>query len=239
MSQGLRQGSFEKPPVIIGHRGAAGLVPENTLPGFTRAVALGVQAVELDVHLCEGELVVIHDPTLERTTPGTGEVASTPLAALRALDAGQGARIPTLEEVFEAVPETVGINIELKGSGTVPAVARWLRTPGSRDVLISSFDHDALRSFQALRSDYPVVPLFSRWRADAVKTALEFGGGYINLSRKVVTAQRLENIRSAGLRALVYTVNDLTEARALTGAGAWGLFTDYPDRINHSALTTG
>ena len=239
MSQGLHQRSFEKPPVIVGHRGAAGLVPENTLPSFTRAVEHGVQAVELDVHLCEGELVVIHDPTLERTTSGTGEVAAMPLATLRALDAGQGARVPTLAEVFEALPATVGINIELKGTGTGPAVARWLGPPGARDVLISSFDHDALRAFQALRTDYPVAPLFSRWRADAVNIALAFGGGYINLSRKVATAQRLETICSAGLRALVYTVNDLTEARALIGAGAWGLFTDYPDRINRPALTAG
>ncbi len=236
MSERLQHGSFETPPVIIGHRGAAGLLPENTLPSFTRAVACGVQAVELDVHLSEGELVVIHDPTLERTTSGTGAVADTPLEVLRTLDAGQGAVIPTLVEVFDLLPESIGINIELKGVGTGPAVARWLGSPDRRDVLISSFDHDALRSFQALRTDYPVAPLFSRWRADAVKVALDFDGGFINLSRKLATTQRLEKICDAGLRALVYTVNDLAEAQDLINAGAWGLFTDFPDRISGSTI---
>lgn len=231
-----RSGGFDRPPVIIGHRGAAGLVPENTLPSFAAALEHGVQAVELDVHLAEGELVVIHDPTLERTTSGRGEVANTPLAVLRSLDAGQGAGIPTLAEVFDLLPGSVGINIELKGAGTGPAVAHWLGEPGDRDVLISSFDHDALRAFRALRHDYPVAPLFSRWRSDALRIAEEFEGGYLNLSRKLATPRRLEAIRKAGLRALVYTVNEVTEARALVQAGAWGLFTDFPDRINRAAV---
>jgi glycerophosphoryl diester phosphodiesterase len=232
----MSAGSFDQPPVIIGHRGAAGLVPENTLPSFAAAVEHGVQAVELDVHLAEGELVVIHDPTLERTTSGTGQVADTPLAELRALDAGQGARIPTLTEIFDLLPASVGINIELKGAGTGPAVAHWLGIPSERDVLISSFDHEALRSFRALRKDYPVAPLFSRWRPDALKIAQAFEGGYINLSRKLATARRLEAIGAAGLRALIYTVNDPAEARALVRAGAWGLFTDFPDRINRATV---
>lgn len=228
---------FSDQPVIIGHRGAAGLEPENTLPSFRTAVALGVQAVELDVHLCEDELVVIHDPTLERTTNGTGEVSRTSFAALRALDAGAGAQVPTLAEVIEVLPEQVGLNIELKGAGTGPVLAGWLPAPGERQILISSFTHDALAAFRSLRSDYPVAPLYSRWKADAVATAHAFGGGFINLGRKLATTSRLEEIRAAGLKALVYTVNDLNEAKRLVAAGAWGLFTDFPDRINRQSLS--
>ena len=77
---------FAESPVIIGHRGAAGLEPENTLPSFRAAVALGVQAVELDVHVCDGELIVIHDPTLERTTNGSGEVSSSIRLQMRLRD---------------------------------------------------------------------------------------------------------------------------------------------------------
>ncbi len=231
------KGPMDMSPLIIGHRGAAGLAPENTLPSFTLAVELGVQAVELDVHVCEGELVVIHDPTLERTTNGTGFVSSTPLTTLRGLDAGNGACIPTLKEVFDRLPETVAINVELKGDGTAAAVADWLPGPGSRSVLLSSFDHDALREFQALRTDYPVAPLFSRWSVSALEIARGFGGGYINLSRKLATSRRLREINQAGLRALVYTVNNLSEAQRLAGAGAWGLFTDFPDRISRAVLS--
>lgn len=229
-------GGFSQAPVIIGHRGAAGLVPENTLPSFRAAVDLDVQAVELDVHVCEGQLVVIHDPTLERTTNGAGAVLDTPFAALRALDAGAGARIPTLAEVVEILPEHVGLNIELKGAGTAPVLADWLPAPGAREVIVSSFDHDALRQFRSLRADYPAAPLFGRWKPTAIETALSFEGGFINLGRKLASASRLEAICAAGLKALVYTVNDLEEACRLMDDGAWGVFTDYPDRISREAL---
>jgi len=227
---------FDQAPVIIGHRGAAGLKPENTLPSFQAAVNLGVQAVELDVHLCEGQLVVIHDPTLERTTNGSGPVAAKTFAALRALDAGAGAVVPTLEEVMEVLPEEIGLNVELKGEGTAPALADWLPAPGRRQILVSSFDHDALRKFRSIRDDYPAAPLFGRWKPEALEIAASFDSGYINLGRKLVNAGRLEAIRAAGLKALVYTVNDLNEAKRLTTEGVWGLFTDYPDRINRKSL---
>ncbi len=229
--------SFGQAPVVIGHRGAAGLLPENTLPGFRRAVELGVQAVELDVHLAgrelgDRELVVIHDPTLERTTNGSGEVAQTDFSTLRELDAGGGAQIPTLGEVLAVLPEQVGLNIELKGAGTAAVLAEWLPAPGARSILISSFDHEALHRFRSLREDYPVAPLFGRWKSDALRIAADFGSGYINLGRKVADNRRLDAINAAGLRALIYTVNDLNEAERLLSAGAWGLFTDYPDRIS-------
>lgn len=222
--------------MIIGHRGAAGLEPENTLPSFARAVALGVQAVELDVHRCEDELVVIHDDTLERTTNGRGPVSGTPLHALRALDAGSGAAIPTLTEVFDLLPPQIGINIELKGSGTAELLARWLPRDCGRAVLLSSFEHGMLRTFSRLRDDYPLAPLFGRWQPDAIATATSFGGGYINLGRKLVEGGRMMAIADAGLRALVYTVNDVEEARRFFRLGVWGVFTDYPDRITRSAL---
>ncbi len=230
---------FDEAPVIIGHRGAAGLEPENTLPSFRRAVALGVQAIELDVHLCEEQLVVIHDSTLDRTTSGTGEVDNTSFTTLRELDAGDGARVPTLAEVFEVLPLQIGVNIELKGAGTAQVLADWLPVPGERQVLVSSFDHDALRTFSSLRADYPCAPLFGRWKADAVEIATAFASGYINLGSKLANASRLQAINAAGLRALVYTVNELDEARRLVADGVWGLFTDYPDRINRESLGCG
>ena len=230
---------FDQAPVIIGHRGAAGLEPENTLPGFQAAVALGVQAVELDVHLCQEQLVVIHDPTLERTTSGSGAVATTSFATLRTLDAGAGSLIPTLSEVLAVLPEEIAVNVELKGEGTAAALAAWLPAPDRRQILVSSFDHDALQTFKSLRDDYPAAPLFSRWKPDALEIATAFGSGYINLGRKLANASRLGAIRAAGLKSLVYTVNDVKDARRLLTDGAWGLFTDYPDRINRESLGDG
>ena len=95
--------SLSDPILVIGHRGAAGLVPENTLPSFRRACDCGVGAVELDVYAVEQELIVIHDDTLERTTNGTGPVMGRPIAELRRLDAGGGWPIPLLAEVEACV----------------------------------------------------------------------------------------------------------------------------------------
>src|SRR5262249_19550675 len=107
----LRRLSVSK-PVIVGHRGAAGLAPENTVPGFRHAYERGVRWIELDVRLTrDGELAVIHDPTLERTTSGSGSVAGLSMSELQALDAGKrfgiACGMPTLEEAVASVPEDV------------------------------------------------------------------------------------------------------------------------------------
>lgn len=222
---------FDRSQLIIGHRGAAGLVPENTLPGFARAIELGVDAVELDIHLCEGRLLVIHDDTLERTTSGKGTLSSHSLAALRALDAGNGAQIPLLEEVLELIAGRVGINVELKGHGTAQPLAQLLASLDGSHLLVSSFDHGMLREFHRMAPAVPVAPLFSQWKGNPIDTACRFGGGYLNLNRKLVTRARCSDATAAGLRLLAYTVNDPVEAQRLFDMGVGGLFTDYPDRI--------
>src|SRR3989344_9380836 len=103
----------------IGHRGACGYAPENTLKSFQRAIDLGVDAIELDVQLCKsGELIVMHDNTVDRTTDGSGFIKKLKLKDLKKLDAGEGERIPTLEEVLNLVDRRVKVNIELKGPKT-------------------------------------------------------------------------------------------------------------------------
>ena len=112
--------------ICIGHRGASGYAPENTLEAFELAISMHCPWVELDVYAVEDELLVIHDDTLERTTNGRGRVMQTPLAALRSLDAGKGQQIPTLSEVIELIDHRAGINIELKGEHTALPVNRLL-----------------------------------------------------------------------------------------------------------------
>lgn len=231
--------SFADAVVVIGHRGAAGLEPENTLPGFRRAYACGVGAVELDVYCVEGALVVIHDDTLQRTTNGSGAVMDQSLADLRRLDAGNGWPPPLLEEVLAELPAGVGLNIELKGPHTAAPVAAMLARRRALDVLVSSFQHDQLREFRRLDASSPVAPLYSRWDNGAWQTADALGAAAINLSRRAVTRQRLAEARRRGLRSYVYTVNDLQEARKFVNWGASGLFTDYPDRITRTRLLDG
>jgi glycerophosphoryl diester phosphodiesterase len=228
--------SFNDPVVIIGHRGAAGLQPENTLPSFRQAFACNVNAVELDVYVVDGELVVIHDDTVDRTTNGTGAVMQLGLDQLRRLDAGNGSRVPLLAEVVQELPAGVGINVELKGPGTAAPVAAFLERHSGLDVLVSSFEHDQLRHFRTLAPAVRVAPLFRRWRVGVWRLAEELEAWSVNLSRRAATAARLEDARRRGLKTLVYTVNDVADAQRLVAMGATGVFTDFPDRITADVL---
>ncbi|MFM8355982.1 MAG: glycerophosphodiester phosphodiesterase [Gammaproteobacteria bacterium] len=237
--------SFVDAPIVIGHRGAAGLIPENTLPSFRRAYACAVAAVELDVHWHDNALIVLHDDTLDRTTNGTGPFKQLDLRALRQLDAGGGWPIPLLPEVLAELPAGVGINIELKGADTAAPVAALLQSAGPfapgdasnrPDVLVSSFDHDELRRFHALAPDIRVAPLLHEWRDDAWALATALDAFAINLNHRIATPARLAEASRRGLRTILYTVNDLDRARALIAAGATGVFTDHPDRITRAAL---
>lgn len=223
--------STDAPFLIIGHRGAAGLEPENTLRSFARAIAIGVDAIELDVYCVDGELVVIHDDTLERTTNGRGDVLTTSFAALRRLDAGLGEHIPTLPEVLQLVGDRVTVNIELKGKGTAAPVARCVAEHPGADTLISSFDHGELTRFRRHAPQARVAPLFHRASSRMFEIAEALQAWSINLSVQLANTDRLRSIADHGYRALVYTVNDPQVAQTVQASGASGIFTDFPDRM--------
>ena len=143
--------------IKVGHRGAMGYEPENTLRSFKKALELGVDMIEFDVYVCKsGELVVIHDDTLERTTNGKGLVIEKTLAELKELDAGKEEKIPTLEEIMDLADKKVKINIELKGDNTAKPVLnmieKYVDEKGWKydDFLVSSFNHGELKNFKEL-----------------------------------------------------------------------------------------
>jgi len=222
--------------LIIGHRGAAGLAPENTLESFRIAAALGVDAVELDVHRVEDALVVLHDDTLDRTTSGRGPLAAQSLATLASLDAGGGQSVPLLAEALAALPVEVGVNIELKGRGTaelaVPLAAAEIGR--GRDMLISSFDLDelGLAAATAAATGLRIAPLFRRWPSSGWRTAQALGAWSVNLSLAAASKRLLGAARKRALRTLIYTVNDRPTADRLFAWGAAGVFTDFPNRFN-------
>ena len=224
-------------PLVIGHRGARGLAPENTLPGFRLAYELGVSAVELDVHFVADCLLIIHDDTLERTTDGRGKIASLDLQTLRSLDAGGGSPIPMLEEMLAELPQGVGVNIELKGPNTAVPTAKLLTAFPELDLLVSSFDHRELAHFHHLNHQVRVAPLFNRWRRDAWQIVEDLDAWSVNLSLKIVNQTIIEVAQRQGVKILIYTVNDLDVARRVLTQGATGVFTDYPDMITRAALT--
>ena len=221
--------------LCIGHRGACGHEPENTLRSVRRALELGAQGIEIDVHFVDGELVVIHDAKLERTTNGHGYVARKSFADLRALDAGQGERIPTLREVFETVNRAAFINIELKGKGTAGPVRALVREfvehRGWRyeDFLVSSFNRAELRA--VTDPQIPIGLLLTRPTRLYALSARRVRASAVNPAARYVTAGFVEDAHRRGWRVFAYTVNAPQEIERLRRLGVDGVFSDYPERV--------
>jgi|TARA_B110000967_G_C18816783_1_gene526539 glycerophosphoryl diester phosphodiesterase len=219
--------------IIIGHRGASGNYPENTLSAFQHAAALGCPWVELDVHQLEGELLVIHDEQLDRTTNGSGSLAAAGLAAVRRLDAGNDEQVPLLSEVLTLLDGKVGINVELKGPGTAEPTSQLLRKAcqtgrwRADQFLLSAFDHAELQ-----RAD----PIFARgvlWGRpvpDMVERSLAMGGQWMNIALKAATEDRITAAQQAGLKVAVYTVNEPADLAAMRALKVDAVFCDFPER---------
>ena len=221
----------------FGHRGARGHEPENTVRSVRRALELGAEGVEVDVYFVDGQLVVIHDDTVDRTTNGTGRVMEQTFAQLRSLDAGRGEIIPTLEEIFEAVNHRAIINVELKGPRTAAPVAALIevcvRHCGWRyeDFLVSSFDPAQLQEIKTLRPEIRRGALFEKRLPDMVAQAERLGAWSLHVSRRLATLELVADAHQRGLKLFVFTVNKPDEMARLNALGVDGIFTDYPDRV--------
>ena len=235
-------------PAVIGHRGAAGCAPENTLTGLRRAKSLGCAWVEFDVRLtADGEPIVLHDPRLQRTTDGRGRAAALTLAAIRRHDAGgwfasefRGERVPTLAETLAVLGELgLGANIEIKPdrrrareTGAVVAAMIAQTWPAILPApLISSFDQQALLAVAenapglARGLLYRAVP--RNWR----RTALRLGAVTIHADHRRLKPGQVGEIRAAGYPVLAYTVNNPDRAACLFDWGVNAVFSDVPDQI--------
>jgi glycerophosphoryl diester phosphodiesterase len=235
-------------PRLVGHRGAAGHAPENTLVGFQVARDLGVTWVEFDTKLAGcGEVVLFHDRTLERTTDGHGAVGETPYAEIAKLDAGgwfdpafAGERVPTLSMAIARLAELgLGANVEIKPSPgseteTGVAVARLLQAEWPASLpppVLSSFSQRALEAAAATapeiaRAHLSHFPVFG-WRASIGLT----GAGALHANHRSLTPQLCAAIKSDGMPLRAFTVNEADRAAELFEWGVDALFTDYPDRL--------
>lgn len=222
---------------LFAHRGAKGHAPENTLAAFAEALDLGARWMETDVFLVEGELVVIHDDRLDRTTNGHGYVTESSLAYLRSLDAGKGQRIPFLIEVCDLIEGEAGINIELKGPGTATRVAHFINqlvtTTSWRldQFIVSSFDHPELLAFVQMMPGIRVGVLTANIPIGYAEFAEPFKAWSVHASREFVNREFVNDVHRRGMKIFVYTVNDADDYARLRKLGIDGVFSDFPDRF--------
>ncbi len=231
----------DRQPMIVGHRGAAGLAPENTLPAFQAAADLGIDGVEFDVQrTLDGHLVVFHDAEVDRVTDGSGPIYEMTLDAVRQLDAGstfdprfRGERVPTLRDVFDFLRgNDLLVMVELKDPWRFPGieaeVASLIRESGLVErASVRSFYHAALHVMFRLA---PEIALSELW-FDRLPGDDEVTFRAINALYALYTPETIAQIHRRGQLATAWTVNDLDEARRLVAAGIDGLTTNYPDRL--------
>ncbi len=223
---------------VIGHRGAAGHAPENTLMSFHKAVELGADMVELDVHLCAtGEPVVIHDDTVDRTTDGSGRVRDLSLDDLRRLDAGGGERMPTLEKVLEEMSGRAALNVELKGLGCVDRVHEVISDAVgdglvSHDgLLVSSFHLGMLEWMRALSDDVRLGVLVGDAPGKVLEFAQRVGAYSVNPYHKRMGLEFVSSAHGLGLKVYPWTVNEPDDIARAKAMGIDGIISDYPERV--------
>jgi glycerophosphoryl diester phosphodiesterase len=218
--------------LVTGHRGAAGLEPENTVRSFRRACELGVDRIETDVRLTrDGHLICMHDATVDRTTNSTGAVAELTFAELRALDAGEDERAPTLQEAIAAVRGQAVLQIELKGEGAVSPTLAILDAMRMQpeEFLLTCFDASRLAEVHAQRPDLPVSLLFGQPPPDAIERACAVGASSISIQHTHLTRAWVEAAHAAGMEIRGWNPDTREEMEAALTFGIDGLGSNRPD----------
>jgi glycerophosphoryl diester phosphodiesterase len=217
----------------IGHRGAAGHAPENTLASVGKAIEFGVDLVEVDVQRSrDGHLVLIHDKTVDRTTNGKGRVAALSFVELQALDAGQGEPVPSLEALLEQARGRVGLMLELKVVGIAEravATVRQSRFPGV--VVYASFLHGELSAVRKADPEASILALFDKLPRNPVLAMTRLRATHAGLRLNTVAASRLRVFHQAGVKVFVYTVNRPRDIDTMRALGVDGIISDFPDRV--------
>lgn len=215
-----------------------GYAPENTIKSFDVALKMGVSMIELDVALCaSGEAVVIHDDRVDRTTNGEGYVSELSLQALKKLDAGKGEKIPTLDETLEFLAGKCELNIELKNVAVVNEVARLITTHiekkswSADQLLISSFDHHALKAFQQLHPDIRIGVLVGIIPLNYSDIIGDIDAYAINPCLDFLNEEFVGHAKKKGLKVFVWTVNHQEDIEKMYQLGVDGIFTNFPDRL--------
>ncbi|MBU2576494.1 MAG: glycerophosphodiester phosphodiesterase [Nanoarchaeota archaeon] len=221
----------------IGHRGVASYAPENTLASIRKALELGVDMVELDVRFCKtGEVVVIHNKKVNRTTNGRGLVSEKTLTELKELKINKTEKIPTLAEVLNLINRKCKVNIELKGAGTPEPISKIVKAYvkngwSYNDFLVSSYNFSMLEEIRKINPRIQIGLLMEKAPKEIIGLARELKAYSINPRLKYITKKFVDDAHKGGLKVFVYTVNKLKDIEKMKGMGVDGIISDFPDRI--------
>ena len=216
----------------IGHRGAAGHAPENTLAAIRKGIALGVDFVEIDVRrTADGALVVLHDETVNRTTNGKGRVDRLSLQEVKTFNAGSGEHIPTLDEVLKVATGEAGLMLELKVKGVAPQTVEVVREAGFRDpVIYASFLHDELKHVRTIDPEASLMVLFGSLSRTSVPHAMKYGP-YVGLRHDKATRPLVDAFHRVDLLVFVYTADAPSDIEHALSLDVDGIISNFPERI--------
>lgn len=221
---------------IFGHRGAAGLVAENTLESIEEALSHKVDGIEIDVHRCKsGELIVIHDETVQRTTNGKGRVSDFTLQELHKYTTIEGYKIPTLDQVLDLVNTTCDINIELKGIGTAMPVIELLEDYikntkwKHNNFVLSSFDHSQLFQIKKSSSEFNLGVLTEKNISSILSVAESLEAYSVHPPIASLTKEEVKLAKDKGYKVYVWTVNDPEDIKSSKKLKVDIIITDFPN----------
>ena len=220
----------------IAHRGASAECPENTLSAFRRAIELGADAIELDVHGCEGEPVVIHDDTVDRTTNGKGRVKEFTLDALRHLTIKPGEHVPTLDEAMSAIGPEITWFIEVKDPADAALTAELLKRKVGQgwplaSLWLISFVPEALKRAGRILPELRLGASYDAPDPAAIPKALALGASAILPRYTSLRPEFVRQAQTAGLPVFTWTVNRPLAIERLRAMGVDGIISDHPERL--------
>jgi glycerophosphoryl diester phosphodiesterase len=221
----------------IGHRGAMGHEPENTIASIEKAMELKVDLIEIDIfQLKSDDLVVFHDETLERLTNGTGKIEELTWEELQKITILGQHKIPKLKEVIEKINRSVPLNIELKGKNTVKSLFDLLENYYQKgwketDFLLSSFNWDELETYRKLDNQIPMAVLTKEDPLDTIDFAKKIKAVAINPYWKTITTENCKILQNNGFKIYTYTVNEPNDIKFVTELGVDGIFCNFPERL--------
>ena len=230
------------PPLVVAHRGASAVEPENTLRAFELAIKLGAQMIELDLHATSDErIIVIHDADLSHTTNLSGQVSALMLEEVRRADAGKGERVPTLEETLDLARGRVQLYLEIKDARAAAETLRMVRARGCQsEVLIASFDLELMQRLGDEVKDIELGVILGtesfdprvRWREAMPWIALRrLNYQVLSIESRICFRYLARQIKQHGKRLFVWTVNDERAFARMIARGVDGIVTDMPDRL--------